>query len=49
MTSDLKNNFDEWYDVNNISDIESIKLIRSLKLRYFNRFKLDILTKIELA
>ena len=32
MTSDLKNNFDEWYDVNNISDIESVKLIRSLNL-----------------
>ena len=32
MTIDLKNNFDEWYDVNNISDIESVKLIRSLNL-----------------
>ena len=32
MTNDLKDNFDQWYDVSNISDIESIKLIRSLNL-----------------
>ena len=32
MTNDLKDNFNEWYDVNNMSDIESIKLIRSLNL-----------------
>ena len=32
MTNDLKDNFDEWYDVSNTSDIESIKFIRSLNL-----------------
>ena len=32
MTNDLKDNFDKWHDVNNISDIETIKLIRSLNL-----------------
>ena len=32
MTNDLKDNFDQWYDVSNTSDIESIKLIRSLNL-----------------
>lgn len=32
MTNDLKDNFDQWYDVSNTSDIESVKLIRSLNL-----------------
>ena len=32
MTNDLKDNFDQWHDVSNTSDIESIKLIRSLNL-----------------
>ena len=45
MTSDLKNNFDEWYDVNNIMINELLNSFRS-KLRYIIDFR-DIRTKIE--
>ena len=32
MTKEFKNNFDGWYDISQIDDIELVKLIRSLNL-----------------